>query len=129
MKAEIMILGKDDRTIQNMASSLSQEEWNVTLASNGEDAITASFLKNFDAVLFTGELAEMEELKLRKVFAYTNQSMLVLKYNATNDLDAFKKGMKEVGAEISKIRKVQNRPVYTITDDALKNARLNIRLS
>lgn len=129
MKAEILILGKEDQAIQKMASSLNQEEWNVTLASNAEDAITASFLKNFDTVLFAGELTGMEDTKLRKVFSYTNPNILVLKYNATNELTAFRNGMKEVRAEILKIRKAQNAPVFTFTDDPLKNAKLNIRLS
>ena len=94
---------------------------NIITAASDEEAIEKFHRHDFEAVVFTGTISIDEERKLRKIFTFHNSDIILIKHQHDNE------GMlvDEIVTALDKFHKAK-RPSYSLVDDALKNAGLNI---
>jgi len=95
--------------------------WATTEVATAEEAIEKFHQQNFEVVILTDGLSGEEEKKLRRIFTVQNPDIIIIRYNDEND--ALLKG--EITNALEKLHK-SRRPSYSVVDDALKNAELNI---
>ncbi|HRQ49006.1 MAG TPA: hypothetical protein PLR74_00615, partial [Agriterribacter sp.] len=77
----------------------------------------------FDVVLLTNGISNEEEKKLRKIFTHQDADIIIIQHYAGSS------GLlqREIREALDK-RKAANKPTVSFTDDALKNAGLNINI-
>ncbi|RYZ45064.1 MAG: hypothetical protein EOP49_25915 [Sphingobacteriales bacterium] len=121
-KVQIMIVGNTTNDAARIADQLNpQASWNITAASDTEDAISLFQQYDYDMVLFSGELPEAEVKKMSSLFRF--------QYEDVSLATIGDKGAQATLEESFQKRKRMHRPVYAFADDALKEAVFNINLS
>lgn len=121
-KTEILVTGRNDDTVRAIAELInSNKGWVATKAATGEEAIEKFHQLNFDMVVFTNDVDDEEERKLRKIFTIQNPDIIIVKQSS--DIDNLLAN--ELMVALDKQRK-EKKPSFSFVDDALKNAGLNI---
>jgi len=91
------------------------------MAAGDEEAIEKFHRHNFEAVVFTDTISSDEERKLRKIFTFHNPDIILVRHQHDDEGVL----VAEIVAALDKFQKAK-RPSYSLVDDALKNAGLNI---
>ncbi|MGF2414135.1 hypothetical protein [Ferruginibacter sp.] len=112
-RVTILVVGKNDFLHTG-------EEWDVTTALNTEAAIEKFHQLNFDVLVFTNTTKE-DELKLRKLFLFQQQEIILLQNSNTDVIAA------EIKDALQK-KQTANKPSFSFVDDALKAAELPITI-
>jgi hypothetical protein len=121
-KTEILVAGRNQDSVNSIVELIDNNpDWISAQAATDEEAIEKFHQQNFDIVLFADGINGDEERKLRKVFSIQNPDIIVLKHDSTN----VNLLTNEITAALDKKRK-DKKPLFSFTDDALKNAGLNI---
>ena len=118
-KTEILVTGDSEGMVVNQINK--NDEWMATAAITDEDAIEKFHQRNFDVAIFTDVITVETEKKLRKIFTIQNPDIIIARYDSS-DINLL---IAEIEAALNKLRK-DKRPSFSFTDDALKNAGLNI---
>ena len=121
-KMELLIIGElktGFETIKKLSNKY--VDWEISTAYYDEDAIEKFHRHNFEVIAFTNNVSSDEERKLRKIFTFQKPDIVILKHQQGND-DLL---IDEVAIALDELSKA-NAPSYTLVDDALKNAGLNI---
>jgi len=121
-KKEILITGSDDKNSEAIAKLINNHiEWIITVAYTDEEAIEKFHQQNFDVVILTDGISTEEEKKLRKIFTVQNPDIIIMSHNYADENLL----VAEITAALEKFHKAR-RPSFSLVDDALKNAGLNI---
>jgi len=121
-KREILISGRNDKSFEAIVKVINNyAEWIITAASTDEEAIEKFHQQNFHVVVLTDFISREEERKLRKIFTIQNPDIIIMRYNKSDEslLAA------EIMEELNRLRQAR-RSSFSLVDDALKNAGLNI---
>ena len=125
-KTEILVAGSQEETLQIAVALINkQEEWKVTAASTAEDAIEKFHRFPFDVVVLTNDMSEDDSRKLRKIFMHQHQDLILLQLDAET---AGSEWLKNEITEALKKQKEAKKPSYSVIDDALKGAALDIQI-
>ena len=124
MRTEILIIGRDESILQTVVRLVNNDpEWVGTGAATDEDAIEKFHHHHFDVVLLTNGIGDEEEKKLRKIFTHQDAGIIIIQhYGGGSGLL-----QSEIREALDK-RKAANKPTVNFTDDALKNAGLDINI-
>ena len=124
MRTEILIIGRDENILQTVVRLVNNDpEWVGTGAATDEDAIEKFHHHHFDVVLLTNGIGDEEEKKLRKIFTHQDTDIIIIQhYGGGSGLL-----QSEIREALDK-RKAANKPTVSFTDDALKNAGLDINI-
>ena len=124
MRTEILIIGRDESILQTVVRLVNNDpEWVGTGAATDEDAIEKFHHHHFDVVLLTNGIGDEEEKKLRKIFTHQDAGIIIIQhYGGGSGLL-----QSEIREALDK-RKDANKPTVSFTDDALKNAGLDINI-
>ena len=124
MRTEILIIGRDESILQTVVRLVNNDpEWVGTGAATDEDAIEKFHHHHFDVVLLTNGIGDEEEKKLRKIFTHQDTDIIIIQhYGGGSGLL-----QSEIREALDK-RKAANKPTVSFTDDALKNAGLDINI-
>ena len=121
-KTEILVTGRNRYTAKSIAGLInSNRDWVATNAATDEEAIEKFHQRNFDMVVFADDINDEEERKLRKIFTIQNPDIIILKQDRDDDNLL----TTAIIAALDKQHK-DKKPSFSIVDDALKNAGLNI---
>ena len=121
-KTELLIVGQDRTGFEKFRDLVRKRgDWNIIMAGNDEEAIEKFYRHDFEVVVFTDVISSDEERKLRKIFTFHNPDIIMAKLQHDNE-DAL---VAEIVTALDKFRKGK-RPSYSLVDDALKNAGLDI---
>ena len=124
IKTEILIIGRDENILKTVVRLVNNDpEWVGTGAATDEDAIEKFHHHHFDVVLLTNGIGDEEEKKLRKIFTHQDAGIIIIQhYGGGSGLL-----QSEIREALDK-RKAANKPTVSFTDDALKNAGLDINI-
>lgn len=121
-KTEILVAGRNHDSVKSIVELIDNNpDWITAQAATDEEAIEKFHQQNFDIVLFADGINNDEERKLRKIFSFQNPDIIILKHDS-NDGNL---STDEITAALDNQRK-DKKPLFSFTDDALKNAGLNI---
>ncbi|MES1181916.1 MAG: hypothetical protein ABUL44_03885 [Flavobacterium sp.] len=80
-KTEILIVGRDENTLEALLLSLSKnEQWNAMGANEDERAIELFHQHRFDLVLLENGLNETEQNKLRALFLLQQPDVKIIQH-------------------------------------------------
>lgn len=123
-KTEILVVGNTKELVKKIAAILNDsEEWSGIEAFTDEEAIARFQQYQIDIVLITNDVTEVQERKLRKLFSFQSTKVVITRvegddeitlHNTINDILENETGHQEFS--------------YSLIDDALINAGLNIRV-
>jgi hypothetical protein len=119
MKPEIMFVACDENIINTAQSN---QEWNLTLADTDEEAIEKFHSRTYDIVVFGNSMEEGSKNKLRKLFPFQQDELIIISDVTTEDVN------KEI-TEAIEIRNTQRKPKITYKDNTLAYAKININFS
>ena len=121
-KTELLIAGQSSEGFQTFKELFNKYgDWKIIRASHDEEAIEKFHRHNFEVVVFTNTVSSDEERKLRKIFTFQNPDIIIAIYQHGNEVLL----VDEIVTALDKLRKAKT-PSYSLVDDALKNAGLNI---
>ena len=123
-KTEILVIGRNEDILQKVIKLINNNiDWNGVGADSDEDAIEKFHQRNFDIVLLTNDITEIEEKKLRKIFIHQNPDVSIIQHLGDDG------GLLFTKIEDLVDKKNENKkPSFSFVDDALKNASLNINI-
>jgi hypothetical protein len=123
-KTEILVIGRNEDILQKVINLINNKiDWNGVGAGSDEDAIEKFHQRNFDIVLLTNDINEIEEKKLRKIFIHQNPDVSIMQHLSDDG------GLLITKIEESLDKKSKNKKLsFSFVDDALKNARVNINI-
>jgi hypothetical protein len=123
-KITILAVGTNKAILQNVMNVIGKHgAWNGIEASGDEAAIEKFHQHPVDVALFTDGLSDEEEKKLRKIFTHQDSGIIIIRHYGNN----FSLLPEKIGEALDK-RREENKPSVSFTDDALKNAKLNINI-
>ena len=123
-RTTILVIGKKTEILESITNEINiHADWIVTKAVDEEQAIEKFHQQQFDVVIFAENMIREAEKKLRKIFIIQNPDIIFLQ----NDASSSKPLGTEIEFALDKRNKDQ-RPSFSFTDDALKNAGLNISI-
>ena len=120
-KTEILIISGNEELQTVMSQINDNAQWSIVGVSAVEEAIEKFHQHLFDVVVLADGISNEEERKLRKLFTHQNPGMIIMQHNGG-----------PIGLLLAEIREAldkrqqENKPTVSFTDDALKNAGLNI---
>ncbi len=119
IKTEILLTGTGVEKLRDYFND--HGDWRITTATTDEEAIENFHRHYFEVVVLTKNVSDDEERKLRKIFTFHNPDIIIVKNQHRDE------GMlvAEIAAALEKLHKAK-KPSYSLVDDALKNAGLNI---
>ena len=121
-RTELLITGQSTIGLEIFIDRLHKHgDWSVITAAGDEEAIEKFHRYDFEVVVFTDTISSDEERKLRKIFTFHNPDIIIVKRQHDNE-DVL---VAEIITALEKFRKAK-RPSYSLVDDALKNAGLNV---
>jgi hypothetical protein len=121
-RTELLITGQSTTDFETFNDLLNKHgDWSIITAAGDEEAIEKLHRYDFEVVVFTDTISSDEERKLRKIFTFHNPDIIMAKLQHDNE-DAL---VAEIVTALDKFRKGK-RPSYSLVDDALKNAGLDI---
>ena len=121
-KTEILFVGRADAWQAAVSQVNGHTQWRSTGSSAVEEAIEKFHQHTFDVVVLT-HVSDEEKRKLQKVLTYQHPDTVLIHYQG-GDRDTLPEKIREALDE----RQRRSKPVVSFTDDALKNAGLNIVL-
>jgi DNA-binding NtrC family response regulator len=119
-KTDILIFGRSDELQTTVGQINNNTQWRSVGVSAVEEAIEKFHQHSFDVVVLTN-VNEGEKRKLLKVFTHQHPDIIIVQYQ-----DADRSPLPLKIQEALDERQRENKPVVSFTDDALKNAGLNI---
>jgi vacuolar-type H+-ATPase subunit F/Vma7 len=119
-RTEILVTGNNELSMKAIINQL-DNKWIVTESFNAEDAIEKFYRQDFNIVVITNDINNEDERKLRKIFSIQNPDVIIIRHvdkedHLLND---------QINEALNK-QQVNKKPSFSFTDDALKNAGLNI---
>jgi hypothetical protein len=123
-KRELLIIGQSNTSFQTFNDQFTKNgNWSVITASSDEEAIEKFHRHLFEVVVLTDTVSSDEEKKLQKIFSFHNPDIIIVKDQNGNN-EAL---VAEIEAGLDKLKNTR-KPSYSLVDDALKNAGLNITI-
>ena len=123
-KRELLIIGQSNTGFQTFNDQFTKNgNWSVITASSDEEAIEKFHRHLFEVVVLTDTVSSDEEKKLQKIFSFHNPDIIIVKDQNGNN-EAL---VAEIEAGLDKLKNTR-KPSYSLVDDALKNAGLNITI-
>lgn len=119
-KTTVLIFGKNQYRNAVLVEQLNEQFQPVTVTTD-EQAIEKFQQSAFDAVIFSEGVAAGEKIKLQKIFSLQDDNTVFTEDNGTDQATT------TISDAITAKRK-ENKPSFSFTDDALKNAGLNINI-
>lgn len=119
-RTTILVFGKNQHRNAALAEQLNNEFRYVTTTTD-EEAIEKFQQSSFDAVVFSEAVTVTEKEKLKKIFSLQDDAIVFVEDDLSDDLSTV------IGNAVTAKRK-ENKPSFAFTDDALKNAGLNIQI-
>jgi vacuolar-type H+-ATPase subunit F/Vma7 len=121
-RTAILVAGNNEFSVKTITNQFDNDnKWTVTESFNAEDAIEKFHRQDFDIVVISKNVIDEDERKLRKIWGIQNPDIIIIKDNVReghllNDqiLEALNK------------QRLNKKPSFSFTDDALKNAGLDI---
>lgn len=124
IQTPILIIDQDKNTVNEMEKWISENpSLQGTGAYSDEDAIEKFHQYHFDVVLLSDSINDERELKLRAIFRRQNPEIVIILFNRNN-----RDTVHAMIRDACNKKKEMNRVSVTITDDALLNAGLQIRI-
>jgi hypothetical protein len=121
-KKEILVVGRNEERLQAALSILRDNKlWKAFGVMSGEEAIEKFHQYTFDVVVLLHEIGDEEARKLRKLFLHQSPDIVLVHHHDTSVLP------EEIGDALDRHHRENKRRVL-FTDDAFKNAGLNITL-
>ena len=121
-KKELLITGQSTTGLETFCDLLNKHgDWSIVAAAGDEEAIEKFHRHDFEVVVFTDTISSDEERKLRKIFTFHNPDVIIVKRQHDYE-DVL---VAEIITALEKVRKAK-RPSYSLVDDALKNAGLDV---
>ena len=121
-KSSILVVGQRETSFSSLAElSTHSKTWETIEAATAEEAIEKFHRQDFEMVILANGLSGEEEKKLRRIFNVQNPEIVIMIYQGIDK--------SSLSGEILKTLKTLKKaktPAFTIVDDALKNAGLNI---
>jgi hypothetical protein len=122
IKPTILLAGKRETGLPKLTEFINHHAvWAPAEVATAEEAIEKFHQQDFDLAILTDGISSEEEKKLRRIFTFQNPEIIIIRYNDDNDVLL----MGEITNALEKLQKAR-RPSYSLVDDALKNAGLNI---
>ena len=123
-RTAILLIGDNETTDAVFYTKLrSQPGWEVVITAPGEPAIEKFHRQHFDVVFFSNDIPDADEKKLRRIITVQHPDMVIYKTNQGDNTQL----IAAVKEDLKKIRD-SYKPAVSFTDDALRYARLNIRM-
>ena len=123
-RTEVLVVGSDHFTLANIAGAFKQyESLKPETALTEEEAVEKFQQYPISMVFFTKDVSELQEKKLQRLFSFQDAAAIIVRLDGDDEQalhDAVKKA--------KEMKKLQNRVSFSIMDDALKNAGLNIKV-
>ena len=120
--SELLIIGQSTTGFETFKDLFDKhDDWNIITAVSDEEAIEKFHRHDFKVIVLTDTISSDEEKKLRKIFTFHNPDIIIVKRQHDNEAVL----VAEIVTALDKFNKAK-RPSYTMVDDALKNAALNI---
>ena len=123
-RTAILAIGNNETTDAVFYTKLrSQPGWEVVITAPGEPAIEKFHRQQFDVVLFSNDIPDADEKKLRRIFTVQHPDVVMYKTTQgdnTQLIAAVKEGLKNI--------RDSYKPTVSFTDDALRYAGLDIRM-
>lgn len=124
LQTAILIIGNDTAAQQTIERLINTEpSWDGTTVLSDEEAIEKFHQYHFDVVLLSDSINDESELKLRAIFRRQNPEIVIILFNRNN-----RDTVHAMIRDACNKKKEMNRVSVTITDDALLNAGLQIRI-
>ena len=121
-KSELLIIGRSTTGFETFKDFFDKhDDWNIITAASDEEAIEKFHRHDFKVIVFTDNISADEERKLRKIFTFHNPEIIIVRRQHDNEGVL----VGEIVTALDKFQKAK-RPSYSLVDDALKNAGLNI---
>jgi len=121
-KTEILVVGRNENSLETLLKFInSNGERAITVTVTDEEAIEKLHQRDFAVVVLTNGIRGEEEKKLRRIFTIQNPDIIIMRYSDGDEVLL----ITEITGALDKLRKAK-KPSFTLVDDALKNAGLNI---
>ncbi len=121
-RTEILVAGNNELSTKAITNQLDNDnKWIVTESFDSEDAIEKFYRQDFDLVVISNDVNDEDERKLRKIFSIQNPDIIMIRRDGKED--------RLLNVQISEAlnkQRLNKKPSLSFTDDALKNAGLNI---
>ena len=124
-RTEILVVSQDKKMQETVLGLISNKEnWLGIAASTAEDAIEKFHRFNIDLLLLINDVGEAEVRKLSKIFRFQKEDLIILQADAVTGAELL---YNEIKGSLEK-QKASKKPSWTIMDDALKGAALDIHM-
>lgn len=124
-RTEILVVSQDVKMQETVIGLINNNEnWLGIAASTAEDAIEKFHRFNIDLLLLIGDVGEAEVRKLSKIFRFQKEDLIILQADAVTGAELL---YNEIKGSLEK-QKASKKPSWTIMDDALKGAALDIHM-
>ena len=124
-RTEILVVSQDKKMQETVLGLISNKEnWLGIAASTAEDAIEKFHRFNIDLLLLINDVGEAEVRKLSKIFRFQKEDLIILQADAVTGAELL---YNEIKGSLEK-QKASKKPSWTIMDDALKGATLDIHM-
>jgi len=123
-KSELLLIGQSTTGFETFTDLFNKHgEWKIFMAASDEEAIEKFYRHHFEVVVLTETVSSDDERKLRKIFTFHNPDIIIVK-NSHGDEQALVAGIVTALDKLNSAKK----PSYSLVDDALKNAGLDITI-
>ena len=124
-RTEILVVSRDVEVQEPVVRMINNNEnWLGIAASTAEDAVEKFHRFNIDLLLLISDVGEVEVRKLSKIFRLQKEDLAILQPDAVADAELL---YNEIKASLEK-QKALKKPSWSIMDDALKGAALDIHM-
>jgi len=121
-RTELLMVGVNEIARKAIVTQISNDkDWMITETDTTEEAIERFHRQGFEIVIFPSEISGEDERKLSKIFSIQNPDIIILKYD---DKDGHL--LNDQITEALNKQRMNKKPSFSLVDDALKNAGLNI---
>ena len=117
MKTNIMLVTNNASLVQNINSELNRSDIDIYITGNSENAIE-KFQQGLDMVFLLDDIAAEEKRKLNKIFSLLDDNISLVEIAEGEN----------ISDTISKSLSQNRHATYSFIDDALSNAKFNIRI-
>ena len=124
-RTEILVVSQDVEMQETVVRLINNnEDWLGIAASTVEDAIEKFHRFNIDLLLLISDVGEAEVRKLSRIFRFQKEDLIILQPAAVTDAELL---YNEIKGSLEK-QKASKKPSWSIMDDALKGAALDIHI-
>ena len=121
-KPSILVVGQRETSFLSLAEFASHNKaWETIAVATAEEAIEKFHRQDFEIIILADDIIGEEEKKLRRIFQVQNPDIIIINYHEIDNSSL----SGDILRTLNTLKKAK-KPAFTIVDDALKNAGLNI---